>query len=213
MFYHFLVAYKAEIPMYSWSNFKATPLIERVLLFLSSGFLILSCITILLHKTIITISGFILGVVFLLLLYIIDSHMRKKYSNVFFKRYTDKKLNPLIELLKRDEFNFYTIAKIEWLIKNCEAEISHNTYTSKWFSSFFERFIFPIITLLIGFVGSKVSLSDTTVIVVAICMFLLLLYLVNSIIAPMVYEIFHPDREVLVFLKSELEYIKITLTE
>ena len=213
MFYHFFVAYKTEIPMYSWSNFKSTPLIKRILFILMAGVWILACIMILLHNIKITFFSFMSEVILLLFLSVVDSHTTKKHSNIFFKQYADEKLNPLIELLKRDEFNLYTNAKIEWLIKNCEVEISHNTYTSKGFSSFFERFLFPIITLSIGFIGSSVSLMDTTMIIVAICTFLLLLYLVNTFIIPMVYEMFHPDRETLIFLKSELEYIKITLTE
>lgn len=213
MFYHFFAAYKAEIPMYSWSTFKSIPLIERFLFFVMVIGSILLVIMTWLQNIIMAISSFICMMIALLGLYVADCSIRKKHYKILLERYKNQKLNPLIALLKRDEFNFYTKAKIEWLIKNCEVEISNNTYTSRGFSSFFERFLFPMITLSIGFVGSSASLLDTATIVVAICVFLLFLYFINSIIVPMAYEMFHPDREVLIFLKSELEYIKITLTE
>ena len=98
MFYHFFVAYKTEIPMYSWSNFKSTPLIKRILFILMAGVWILACIMILLHNIKITFFSFMSEVILLLFLSVVDSHTTKKHSNIFFKQYADEKLNPLIEM-------------------------------------------------------------------------------------------------------------------
>jgi hypothetical protein len=179
------------------------------------NYLVFFIFSMLKFKILIVAIPFVLMVLSFLALYIYVEKRDKKNLNELLQNYRDDKIKPIEELLKKENYNLYSISGIDWLINNCKEKYSNNIglsilYTIK---NFFITAIYPIITLAIGIV---ISNNDTNIaikysmLVIAMSIAILGFWM---IIKPFFTEIIFIDKIKYEILCKNLEYIKTQINK
>lgn len=210
MFTHFLREYKYEVYKGNVSAFKMVPWYEWAS-FLVTVALLIFYIKFSIKEDIKKMIIFLLlSLLSIGVLMFFDNHRIKKQKDILLKRYKEKYLQPLCNLLKNEKFDLYSPSKIEWLISCCDAYLDMSK-VSFGFSDYFLKYIFPFITLFFGVMITEDSFTNIIVITGIIVGTFLCIFLLKNLLKPLADCIFYPDKEIVTFLKSDLEYIKCKL--
>lgn len=203
MFQHFFRAYKDTVYKGAIHNYWSSPILAKILigvivvLFLAVG------VFATLNNTTWIMFSFLGIFLAMIIIFSLEFHYEKKNREDLYQKYKDKKLQPLLDLLQHDDFSLYSLEKVNWLISCCESRLDKKNNISAS-SENFSKYFFPIITLLFGValkeMSSEGAIQGIVLILVGFAAFWGVKYIID--------EISNPNREVLKFLKTELEYIK-----
>jgi Ca2+/Na+ antiporter len=204
MFYYFFLQYKNEVYLTNRKKPRIKELVMFVLLFISA---VISAIQIMLSK-------YNIIMILSLVAVIVDSiYMTKYIRKIENERIPDKvqnyknlKINRIVELLKLDVYNLYTLEGINWLIECCTAETNKSAYKIS-----LQGLIFPVITLAYGVIINNLSLNEIVSISITFISILVIIVILGSGLQPILDEILYPDKTKYKRLKTELEYIKTQL--
>lgn len=133
---------------------------------------------------------------------------KRKQSKIIDNQIANYKegVKELIELLKQEQFNLYTLDGLDWMIKCCQEHIESKKETASLISTA----IFPVFTLAYGVAINSMSTEEIAVITTA---FIILIIILNILYKYVIYELVeliqNPDKSLYLSLKNDLEYIKI----
>ncbi len=133
---------------------------------------------------------------------------RKQTKNIDnqITNYNEYVIKKLIELLKQEQFNLYTLEGLDWMIKCCQEHIESKKETTSLISTA----IFPVFTLAYGVAINSMSTEEIALITTAFIILIIILnILYKYVICELVELIQNPDKSLYLSLKNELEYIKI----
>lgn len=188
-----------HVPWYEWAL-----LIFTVLLFL--GALICTAIKNGTMNLFLMLAALFAMFIFL----IVDNRTLKKAANDLFAEHKVR-LKKLRDLLQDDDFQFYNAKQIDWLITVCNNEIGPKKEPLANFSDYFSKFVFPLITLLFGAILTNSNAETGIELVLMFSMLLLMIYPTSRMIGLISDVIMNPDRDILIILKKNLEYLKTEL--
>jgi len=211
MFEHFLRRYKYEIYAGKLSNLKRLPWYELLAMAMTFASFAIAIVSIFSGATKAAFIGMMIAYILMVLYLILDNRRIKIDRDNLLTRYKENRLEPLISLLKSESFDLFSTQKIDWLLSCCNELLKPCEKPSSGLSDYFLKYMFPFITMFFGFAIKLASLEDGLAVVAVICLVLLLAYWLQRMIAPIVDDFMNPDKYVLRFLKSELEYIKTML--
>lgn len=139
----------------------------------------------------------------------------EKTQDMRMREYQEKKLHPLIKLLKDDKFSFYSVNKVEWLISCCEVQLEREKNPFKNLPDSFFKWVFPIITMFLGAHLDNLArdAATATAILFTLSLLWMIVYLLKNLVSGVIDYLLFPNRKVLLFLKSELKYIRILLED
>lgn len=121
--------------------------------------------------------------------------------------YKRERIGSLVDLLKKQDFNSYSIEGIEWLIICCNEKIVTN-YAVPFLSSI-KSTIFPICTLAYGVVIANMNQAMIVQVTIALILLIILLAVLGQqLFIPIFASITYPDNNKYIRLKEDLEYIK-----
>lgn len=139
-----------------------------------------------------------------------DRHLDKT-RDIRLRNYQERKLQPLIDLLKNSKFSFYSIEKIDWLISCCETELKGGKNPLGNLPDSFFKWVFPVITLFLGSMIDDVTPSLASNVVVIVFLLWGMAILVKIPASYLMDYLTCPDKEALLYLKSDLEYIRLSV--
>ena len=160
-----------------------------------------------------------LGYLICILALLVDTRAIQSWYNQYtaemrathIEQYKKKMSEPLIGLLNKETYSFYSAKKVEWLILCCDAELEQEKNPFRNMPDSFSKWVFPIFTL---FLGTKIdSLDSNSVLVILfIVFFAWLIAFIFKIVGRGVMDyLTFPDKKALLALKSELQFIKAEL--
>lgn len=204
MFYYFFLQYKDEI---YFSNRKKLKIKDIILLTV----LLISCITFSIYAMlqVLNVITFISLVVFISDIIYMSLYVRKIERTSLSEKvqnYKETKISPLIELLKADTYNLYTLEGINLLIECCIVEPKKLEFKIS-----FQNIVLPFITLAYAGIINNLSLSEIMPISITFIALLLLVIMSGMAVQPIIDYITNPDKTKYAQLKSELEYIRSQL--
>ena len=204
MFELFFQKYKLTFCKGGIKSLTITELIMLFVLFASSlSILYFSILKIYLFGFLISSAIIIIDTIVMLI------YQKRKQSKIIdnqIANYKEGIIKELIELLKQEQFNLYTLDGLDWMIKSCQEHIESKKETASLISTA----IFPVFTLAYGVAINSMSAEEIAVITTA---FIILIIIINILYKYVIYELVeliqNPDKSLYLSLKNELEYIKI----
>jgi membrane protein implicated in regulation of membrane protease activity len=204
MFYYFFLQYKNEVYLTNRNKPRIKELAMFVLLFISA---VICAIQIML-------SNYNITMMLSLVVVIVDSICMAKYIRKIenegisdkVQNYKELKINCIVELLKSDIYNLYSLEGINWLIECCTPEINKSAYIIS-----LQGLIFPVITLAYAVILNNLSLNEIVSISITFIGILVMIVILGNGLQPILDEILYPDKTKYKRLKTELEYIKSQL--
>lgn len=216
MFQYFFSEYKQEIYRGSLKALKSLPATGWTLALISIICVGGSVVTLWLNNgNIYAASGvwFLFAAVSMVIFYLWTNRHLDKTRNERMMQYKSEKLCPLIKLLKDDRFSFYSEQKVDWLISCCESELNAGTNPLKGVPDSFFRWVFPTITLFLGTLIDSLSPTGAAEISATVFLVWIIAFMVKIPLGSFVDYLACPDREALLFLKSELQYVRLLLSD
>lgn len=129
------------------------------------------------------------------------------------EQYKKNKIHPLIDLLQDSRFSFYSAKKMDWLISCCEAELKAGENPLKGMPDSFFKWVFPFATLLLGTQINVLAPNSIAVILIIVFSAWAIAFLLKIPVSYLIDHLACPDKNALLFLKSELKYIQLLLDE
>ena len=216
MFNYFFIEYEkinkikiSKLELYLFikrHKIKSAFILISILIFVGGLF-----ISLVINNTIYKIIATVIIGIELFVFFVYAYRVSKKGNLEWMKSYKNNSIINLILLLKHEDFNFYSIKKIDWLIKCCDVELS----CEKWWKGGLSAIkvglltvLYPIITLILGAIINNFSVD----ILLRIAFIILYVFILLCILFFPFYIIYKTrnsrDRKIRI-LKQELEYIKL----
>lgn len=136
-----------------------------------------------------------------------------KVRDACIEAYKQETLQPLIDLLQNSKFSFYSVKKVEWLISCCEAELQGGKSPFRNMPDSFFKWVFPIITLFFGTQMNSHAPSTVAAVLVVVFFVWITAFLMKPLASRLMDYLSCPDKKALLFLKSELNYIRLLLDD
>lgn len=211
MFEHFFRKYKEcvftgkkeAIKLLSWGEWATFVLALLSVVAILVAFLI--------HCAIVMAISGALMIIFLVLSEVAYRHRVKKDKDKLFIRFKRNELKPLIALLKSEQFDLWDSAKVAWLIQSCNDRIRDSEKPLFGETKTFTQYIYPLLTLIIGVFVKEMTLEDAITFFAVICLIIYMFSFVFGSFKTILHEMLHPERDTLLMLKSDLEYIAALL--
>lgn len=212
MFEYFFRRYKQDVygGFISKAKVKHVPWYEWVLLISTVPLLLGMLVCAALKKGSTNFYLMLITLFVMILFLIVDSRTLKKAADDLFTEHKER-LDRLRNLLQNNDFQFYNEKQIDWLITVCNDEIGPEKGSLSNFSDYFSKFVFPLITLLFGAILTNSSVEAGIELVLMFSMLLLMIYPISRMIRLISNVIMNPDRDILIILKKNLEYLKTEL--
>lgn len=161
----------------------------------------------------------LLAIIMPIIVACIDCYNRNKHLNLMAlenaSNYKSNRIKKLVDLCNNPTFNLYDKKGIDFLISMCNKKLNEETIASsftKAASFFFNNLLYPVIAFIGGFVISKIdgiyyiiNISIQLILLMIICFFLYMA------VKPLIDDHLHPNKEIIVNLRDDLEYIKLEI--
>lgn len=154
----------------------------------------------------------LLAVAFYTILMIKISKENKKID--FLKLHKENVTDRIIELLKRKQYDFYNVNKINWLIDCCNKKLSEKSDFNKSISALktLNSWFLPLLTLALGIVVQKFSDEELIYYIAIIIIGFAILCMFSIMLTPVIEYFNCPNKKCLEYLLGELEFIKTDLS-
>ncbi len=119
---------------------------------------------------------------------------------------TDK----IIELLKSEQYGFYNVNKLDWLMNCCCKKLSEKNDFNKSLNALksLGSWFLPLFTLALGIIVQKFSDEELIYYIAIIVIGAAILYLFSIMFIPVIEYFNCPNKKSLEYLLGELEFIK-----
>lgn len=154
----------------------------------------------------------LLAIIFYTILMIKISKENKKID--FVKLHKENVTDRIIELLKRKQYDFYNVNKIDWLIDCCNKKLSEKSDFNKSLSTLksLRSWFLPLLTLALGIVVQKFSDEELIYYIAIIIIGFTILCMFSIMLKPVIEYFNCPNKKCLEYLLGELEFIKTDLS-
>lgn len=223
MFYYILEEYKNDIYQKSLRNFKDFTIFEKVIIiaiftcvFLIGLFTYLGLKMDLFRHFIFQIGYGIMYVVFLIVMmifFIRESEYSKRTNLQSMKAYKEKKIDKLIDLLKKEQIEMYDNKSINWLIEMSDNYVSKHSKDNVFDSikSYFIMIIYPIICATATIVARNLEVDDVVSIAILLVGVLTQLFAIGFVVYPMVKNFMNRNNIMAETFKEDLQYIVLKM--
>lgn len=208
MFEHFFRKYKMCVKTSAKAAFKQLSFWE----WFSLGLMLLGIVGIIIsylfhHTDTMLLFGAII-IAFMLVSEYAHKQRLKRNEDELFRRYKCNRLQPLIDLLKDDQFNFWDKAKVEWLIKCCDDRIRESKKPLFGGTKAFTLYIYPLITIMLTAYAQEMTFE---IWVITLFAFFSIVFTIE-VLKLLLNDLLYPENDELIMLKQNLEYISAVLS-
>lgn len=223
MFYYILEEYKNDIYRKFLRNFKDFTIFEKVILiaiftciFLIGLFTYLGLKMNLFTALPFQIAYGIVFVVFLIIMmlfFIKESEYSKCTNLQSMQLYKEKRIDTLMDLLKKEEIDMYDNEAIGWLIEMSDNYVGKHTRDNVFdpIKSYFIMIIYPIICATSAIVASDMKVDDVVSIAILIIGVLIELFAIGFVIYPIVKDFMNRNNIMAETFKEDLQYIRVKM--
>lgn len=208
MFYYFFDEYKEKIYKGSRRKLVWYEILMIVVLMLSS---ICNCIIAIMQlKLMLIYIPLAIMVVDIIFMSIYVNKRQKKERDYLLNEYKKNHINALENLLKKQQYNLYSVESIDWVIDCCrnKSEQNEGLISINKMKKFFTSTIYPIYTLCLGLILKNISTEDAIIFTIDTSMIVIAVLIFGIMIKPIIIFLIYPEKSIIEYLQSELTYIK-----
>lgn len=211
MFYYFFENYKENIYKTSQRKLKWFEVLLIISPFLSYIYFLFSVVT--KSNEINKIVSLVFIVVFTISLYIYSKIRIKRRGKQLSDYYRKNRIGKLEELLKSNDYNLYSLGSIDWLILCCDRKIDEHTSFKgiNDLKTLLSTTFFPVFTLCLGSIIKDANADEIAYFIIAFAIVIFCMFIVYESIKPVLTFIIFPEKNIVEYLRDELEYIKTQL--